>query len=209
MALRALQETNQNPAENPELSYYLGLCYTKLENYEEAMLHLEQVVTSSGNIVHIYQSRMILSYIYCITGRFKLAEFELKSLLESGYESAQVYAAFGFVAYSDGRTNDAVEFLQKSISLDPENANALNSLGYILAEEEIDISYAISLCKRAVQLRPENPAYLDSLGWAFYRQGSIKEARSQLRRALNLAGGNREIASHMRAAMSADDKKKR
>ena len=139
--------------------------------------------------------------------RFKLAEFELRSLLDSGYESAQVYAAYGYVSYANGRTDEASSLLRKAIALDPDNPNALNSLGYILAEEGMDLPYALSLCKRAVQLRPENPAYLDSLGWVLLKLGNVQDARSQLRRALSLAGGNREIAVHMRAAMDADSRK--
>ena len=30
-----------------ELAYYLGLCYSKLKRYDDALLYLEQVVTAS------------------------------------------------------------------------------------------------------------------------------------------------------------------
>lgn len=203
MALREFNDLDEDPAANPELSYYLGLCFTKLGNYDEALLYLEQVVTTESNILHIYQSRMILSYIYTITGRYKLAEFELDSLLDSGYESAQVYAAFGFIAFAGGNKEDARTYLKKALALDPENANALNSLGFILAEENRNLDYALSLCRRAVETNPENAAYLDSLGWVYYRLGNISEARNQLRKALSLASGNSEIVAHMKAALSA------
>jgi tetratricopeptide (TPR) repeat protein len=202
MALEELIGISDDPSSNPELCYYLGLCYTQLEQFDEALLYLEQVVTTDLNILHIYQSRMILSYIYTKTGRFKLAEFELESLLDSGYESAQVYAAFGYVAYQSGRTDEALVHLNKALSLDPDNVNAMNSLGYILAEEEKDLERALVLCRRAVERRPENSAYLDSLGWVYFKLGRISEARATLRKALSGSGGNKAIAAHMRAALS-------
>jgi len=208
-ALHEFQSMELDPADNPELSYYLGLCYTQLERYDEALLYLEQVVTSSDNLLQIYQSRMILSYIYTTTGRFQLAYFELDQLLKSGYESAQVYAAFGYVEYMMDHTDQSLEHLQKAITLDPRNTNALNSIGFILAEKEIDPEGALSYCKNAVELKPENPAYLDSLGWAYYKVGKYSEAKSYLRKALNLAGGNREIASHMKATLTAEADAKR
>ena len=208
-ALEEFQSVELDPADSPELSYYLGLCYTQLESYDEALLYLEQVVTTSDNLLQIYQSRMILSYIYTTTGRHQLARFELEQLLSSGYESAQVYAALGYVAYMLGQTDESLEFLQKAVTLDPRNTNALNSIGYILAEKEIDPEGALSYCKNAVQLKPENPAYLDSLGWAYYKIGKLDEAKSYLRKALNISGGNKEIASHMRAALDAEAELKR
>ena len=86
-ALAALLALDEDPAENPELAYYLGLCYTKLEQYDDALLYLEQVVTNHTNLLLIYQSRLILGYIYCVTERYRLAEFEMKKLLDEGYES--------------------------------------------------------------------------------------------------------------------------
>jgi len=206
-ALEELKSSGEDPTESPEISYYLGLCYTQLERYDDALVYLEQVVTAGDNLIQLYQSRMILSYIYTITGRYRLAQFELEQLLASGYESVQVYSAFGYVAYCQRRVNDSLVYLQKAITLDPTNSNALNSMGYILAEEEIDPMGALSYCKNAVEQRPENASYLDSLGWACFKAGKIGEAKTHLRKALNLAAGNREIAAHLKACLAAEGRK--
>jgi len=57
------------------------------------------------------------------------------------------------------------------------------------------------LCRRAAEISPRNPAYLDSLGWALFRQGTLEEAKTFFRKALDLSPGNKEIAAHMRALM--------
>lgn len=200
-ALSEFLKVTDEPLDNPDLSYYLGLCYSKIEEWDDALLYLEQVVNSHDDILRIYQSRMILSYIYTITGRVKLAEFELNKLIDEGFESPQVYSNYSYIYFESGKVDKSVDFLYKALELDPDNSNALNSIGYILADKSIDVNKAIEFCKRAVKDKPENPSYLDSLGWAFFRAGRNDEARHYLSRAFDLSSGNKMIASHLRTVL--------
>jgi len=200
-ALQHLLTIHSDSPENPELSYYLGLCYTHLNKYDEALLYLEQVAQSELSFTHVYQSRMILGYIYAVTGRNRLAEFEFRGILEDGFDSAKTHAALGFALYAQGQVDDAISELERALELDPSNGNALNSLGYVLAETGRDVRRAVDLCRRAVRIGPRNPAYLDSLGWAYYKLGNVEEAREALRSALNGAPGEKEIAAHLREVM--------
>ena len=203
LALREFKSIDQDPAENPEVAYYIGLCYTQLEQWDQALFYLEQVINSEFSFMHNYQCRMVLGYIYSVTGRYKLAEYEFKKLTEFGMESTQVFASLGYVAYSQRRVEESIDYLQQALAIKPEYANALNSLGYIYAEEEIDIPKAITLCRKAVQQQPDNPAYLDSLGWAYYKAGRLEQSGSCLRKALDLQPGDKEIAGHMRVVIKA------
>jgi tetratricopeptide (TPR) repeat protein len=89
MALKELLQVNGG-GDNADLAYYLGLCYTKLGNYEDALLYLDQVIAGGQNILRSYQCRMTLAYIYVITKKTKMAEFELARLQKSGFESVQL-----------------------------------------------------------------------------------------------------------------------
>ncbi|MDR2589294.1 MAG: tetratricopeptide repeat protein [Spirochaetales bacterium] len=206
----ALQEFSTLQAEDageyPDLSYYLGLCYTHLEKYDEALLHLEQVVASGAGLVHLYQGRMILGLIYSLTKRFRLAEFEFRKLLDGGFESAKVYSALAYTLFLQKKVDQSVEVLEKALALEPDNANALNSLGYILADSNKRLGTALRYCEQAVEKSPKNAAYLDSLGWVHYRTGNYKDSRVFLRKALDYAPKNKEILAHLRTAMEADKK---
>ncbi len=207
LALNELLQVDADQAEGEDgidLAYYLGLCYTKLERYDDALLYLEQVVTAGADALRSYQCRMTLAYIYAVTGRSKLAEFELKHLVEKGMESAQLYSTLAFAAWSQKRYDQAEAYYRKALELDEENSTALNGLGYVLADTERDARKALSLCKKAVDRKPQNPAYLDSLGWAYYKNGELLEARTWLRRALDLAPRHPEIRTHMRAVVGGD-----
>jgi Flp pilus assembly protein TadD len=195
-ALRTFMAVDVDPQEHPELSYYLGLCYTNLERFDEAVLYLEQVVTGDEDFSHIYQGRMLLGYIYTVTDRPRLAEFEFSRLLEEGFESAKVHAALAHVQYAQEKTSAAISQLEKALEVDPENPTALNSLGYIMADNGIRLQAALAYCKKAVAASPENPAYLDSLGWTYFKLGNVAEARRYLKSAHEKAPENEEIAEH-------------
>ena len=200
-ALAELRALETEEGTSPEIDYYVGLALTQIGTYEEALLTLEKVVSSHFSFLHIMQSRMVLGYIYAVTGRFRLAEFEFTKVNEMGLQSSQALAALGYVYYAQRKVPESVETLKKALDLEPKNPNALNSLGFIYAEERIDLPRSITLCRQAVELAPRNAAYLDSLGWAYFRQGNYLEARANFRRALDLAPGNKEIVAHLRMCM--------
>jgi Flp pilus assembly protein TadD len=142
---------------------------------------------------------MALAYVYARTGRFRLAEYEVRKLMETGAESAQLWAFMGFAAWAQGKADESIDKYGKAVDIDPENANALNGLGYALACEGREPAKALTCCRKAVDKKPDNPAYLDSLGWAYYRLGYVEEARDYLGRARARAPAEPEIQSHVRA----------
>ena len=186
-------------AQQSELAYYLGLCCAKL-NRDDAPLYLEQVIANGSDMLRVYQCRMTLAYIYIKTNRIRMAENELKRLRSSGFESAQLYNTLGYSSYMQKRYRDAVDLYDKALDFDKDNATALNCMGFILADTGMDKMKGLRLCRRAVEQNPHNPAYLDSLGWAYYKNGEMTEARSLLRRALELAPQEEEIKEHFRIA---------
>jgi tetratricopeptide (TPR) repeat protein len=187
-----------NSEEKIELAYYLGLCYTKLKKYEQALTYLEQVVTSSSDVLRVFQCRMTLAYIYIITRRIKMAEYELERLQNSGMESPLLYNTLAYAAWAQKQNKNAVGLYEKSLELDSDNATALNSMGFILADTGQDVMRALRLCRKAVDSKPHSAAYLDSLGWAYYKSGELLEARTWLRRALDAAPEEAEIQRHFK-----------
>ncbi|MDR2149230.1 MAG: tetratricopeptide repeat protein [Spirochaetaceae bacterium] len=189
------------PRETVDLTYYLGLCYTKLGCFDDALAHLEQVVSEGTSPFRVRQCRITLAYIYTMTKRAEMAEFEIDKILKSGYESATVYAIMAYALWSQKKYNRAIELYRKILSVDINNATALNGLGYILIDTGTDIEHGLKLCKKAVAYKPNNAAYLDSLAWACFKKGEANEAKTLFRRALELAPKQTEIRIHQRIAL--------
>ena len=86
--------------------------------------------------------------------------------------------------------------LRRVLERDPDHADALNALGYSLADRNERLDEAYGLISRALELKPDSAAILDSMGWVLYRKGQLTEAADYLQRALALVQDD-EIAAHL------------
>jgi Tfp pilus assembly protein PilF len=86
--------------------------------------------------------------------------------------------------------------LRRLISIQPNNPNAYNALGYSLADRNERLGEAQKLVEKATALSPRDAFIMDSLGWVKYRQGDKDEAISLLRRAFQIQP-NAEIGAHL------------
>ncbi len=122
---------------------------------------------------------------------------EAEALAGSKQEKETVQFARGSM-YDKMKNYDSAEAeFRKVIAVDPDNAIALNYLGYMLADRDVRLDEAQKLIKRAVDLEPANGAYLDSLGWVYYRQGMLDQAEEQLRKALEKIGTDPTVHDHL------------
>jgi tetratricopeptide (TPR) repeat protein len=95
-----------------------------------------------------------------------------------------------------GWVDIAEQDLRTVLARDPENAAALNALGYTLADQTERYDEAESLIRQAFILQPNEPSIIDSMGWVAYKQGRYEEAEDYLRRAWKL-DRNPEIGAHL------------
>ncbi|MBL4820262.1 MAG: tetratricopeptide repeat protein [Gammaproteobacteria bacterium] len=86
--------------------------------------------------------------------------------------------------------------LQRIIALQPEDARALNHLGYMLADRTTRYAEALDLIERAITISPDDAAIIDSLAWAQYKLGRYEESLKNLRRAF-ATFPDHEVASHL------------
>lgn len=178
--------------------YYLGLSYMKLGDFNSAIESLGHYIELDENIIRVFQGRMLLAYASIEVEDYKEAQFHLERLLESGYESAKLYSLMGYIFYKKKLVAKSIKYYRIALSIDPENANALNSLGYILSDYKEDLKEAETLCRRALSIDVDNPAYLDSLGWVCYKNNKISASLSFLSRAKGFSPNSDEINSHIK-----------
>jgi tetratricopeptide (TPR) repeat protein len=106
-----------------------------------------------------------------------------------------------------GRIADAERELRKLMADDPLNANAMNSLSYMLAEHGQKLPEAVELAQRALKIEPDNPSYLDTLGWALFKHGKTAEAIEPLSKAAAVLAGNSVIQDHHGDVLAKNGKK--
>jgi tetratricopeptide (TPR) repeat protein len=94
------------------------------------------------------------------------------------------------------KVDEAESKLKELVALRPDDAQALNALGYTLVDKTSRTGEGLAFIQRAHKISPADPFILDSLGWAFYRMGQFDDAERYLQQALE-GRPDAEIAAHL------------
>jgi tetratricopeptide (TPR) repeat protein len=195
----------------PVAYYYLGQIAESLEDIEGALAAYRKVSDGEYRLNAQIRAAVLLAE----SGRLVQARAHLHGLRndnsQQDYEDAmQVYdgALADYPQDTDllysramlAEKMDNLERLEQDLrsilAREPNNADALNALGYTLADRTDRYSEAYELVKRAYELKPDDHYVIDSMGWTLYRMGRHQEALTHLRRAMEL-NGDPEIAAHL------------
>jgi len=103
------------------------------------------------------------------------------------------------------RLDDMEKLLRRILALQPDNSQALNALGYSLADRNLRLDEALKMVRQAHELSPADPFIVDSLGWVEYRMGHFDAAATLLAQAYS-SRKDTEIAAHLGEALWADGK---
>lgn len=209
-----------------EASYYLGRIaeekgdfenatnwYQSIQqgsNYFDAQIRLGMLIAKQGKL---QDARKHIQNIRIENDQQKLiliqAEGELLTQEKHYAEAMEIYNqalesstdldllyARAMLAEKMNRLDVLEQDLKAIIEQDPENAQALNALGYTLADRTDRYQEAYTFIKRALDLKPDDFYILDSMGWVLYRLGRLDEAIDYLNQAL-AKRSDPEIAAHL------------
>jgi Flp pilus assembly protein TadD len=82
-----------------------------------------------------------------------------------------------------GSTDAALSDFRKVLAQNPDNVEAMNALGFTLADADRDLPEATRLLRKALAAKPDAAAIMDSWGWLQYRLGHLDQAETYLKRA--------------------------
>lgn len=141
--------------------------------------------------------RMLQASFFEDTFQYKSAVETLVSMKEhkNFTESHSYYLAS--ILEKDGQYNEARKLVQVIVDKDPNNAHALNFLGYSYLERNEKMDKAFEYISKAVSLRPDDGYIRDSLAWYFYQTGKYQEALVEAKKAIELVKGDPTITKHL------------
>ncbi len=181
-------------------------------NYaEEARIRLARVLALSGELDQALETARRLGKDFP-ERRVQAILLEGELLHEAGRDE-QAYALYnralkrfpenldlrysrGLIAAELGHLDVLERDMRAILARKPEHADALNALGYTLADQTDRYEEAYQLISRALKLRPDSAAVMDSMGWVLYRLGRLDEARDYLRKAYG-KNPDGEIGAHL------------
>jgi len=122
---------------------------------------------------------------------------DAEKLSTSDGEKVDVYFMRGALLERQKKYDASEEAFRKVLAVDPDHAQALNYLGYVLADRNVRLDEAYKMIRKAVDQEPENGSFLDSLGWVYFRQGKFTEAEAALVKAVSLTGDDATVHEHL------------
>ncbi|WP_031429813.1 tetratricopeptide repeat protein [Methylomicrobium agile] len=128
--------------------------------------------------------------------RYQDAYDELSAALAEQPDSKELLYTRALVAERIGKLDVLEADLKKILAQYPDNAEALNALGYTLLSFPSRLSEAEGYLLRALKLQPDEPVILDSYGWLLFKQGKTEQALRYLEQAYAKQKEN-EIAAHL------------
>ncbi|MCY4363826.1 MAG: tetratricopeptide repeat protein [Gammaproteobacteria bacterium] len=182
----------------------------KGEHYFDAQIRLAMLLARKGEVnearAHLgtiraqseQQQRLIIQAegeLLLEAERYEEAVAVYSAALEDQYDADLLYAR-AMAAEKAGNLELLEADLRTILRHEPDHAQALNALGYTLADATDRHAEAYELIKKALELRPTDFYILDSMGWVLYRLGRLDEAIDYLRKALNIRQ-DPEIAAHL------------
>lgn len=166
----------------------------RLGDVDDARAHLHAIETRSpGQRLRIFLAE---GEILRDQGQDQEALVVYNSGLEEIPGNTELLYARAMVQEKLNRIDLLERDLLTILEREPDHVDALNSLGYTLADRTTRYEEALSYIKRAYELRPNASHILDSMGWVQYRLGHTDEAIQYLRRAMD-ANYDPEIAAHL------------
>ncbi|MBO6718963.1 MAG: tetratricopeptide repeat protein [Rhizobiaceae bacterium] len=212
MQMASLAEQTDRPAE--AISFYervpatspsktvaelqLGLNLADLERYDEAITHLEGVLTSDPDDRRAY---LALGGVHSARKDYRAAA-DLYDRAAARIENPDrsdwnIFYQRG-IAYERLKEWEKAEpNFFKALELYPDQPQVLNYLGYSWVDMNRNLEEGLELIRKAVEIRPSDGYIVDSLGWAYYRLGRYEEAATELERAVGLMPDDPILNDHL------------
>jgi tetratricopeptide (TPR) repeat protein len=168
----------------------LGLLKIKNNQLEQAHILLQRVYEEAEKTIS-FKAGILLASIYIKQKKYTKAINTYNSILEKNINNSEIYLNIGNLYFKMKDFDNAKRSFEKSIEIDNLNINALNSLAYLLACQNIQLDKALIYSKKALNIANKNNespdiigSFSDTLGWIYFQKGDLKKSLHFLNEAL-------------------------
>ncbi|PYX03516.1 MAG: hypothetical protein DMG85_19620 [Acidobacteria bacterium] len=196
-ATDAAREASQKLPKDRGLKMVYAAQLADMGKADEGLQQVKALLTGKPDDREVY---ITLAQMYSRLRRWPEAEEAVdkaEQLSTKADDKKDVYFLRGSIYERQKKYEQAEEMFRKVLVGDPQNANVLNYLGYMLADRGMRLDEALNMIKKAVDLDPANGAYLDSLGWAYYKLGKYDLAEDTLMKASQRIGTDPTVQDHL------------
>ena len=188
----------------PLAQFRIAAALAMMKKTDEALRRTESLLQKYPGMV---DAALLLANLYTDKDQAAKAIEILEPMAKTSPDDERVLYSLGAAYYAAGRFKESMDAMRKVLEINPENAEALNFIGYSLAERGERLDEAESLILKAMKLKPDSPEIVDSLGWVYFQQGKTDKAVVLLEQAYKLEPDDPTIAEHFADACLKTGKK--
>lgn len=187
-------ESITSPSYHFEAQTRLGINIFHMGNLQAARDHLRSIntVNEKQKVQVVLAEEQILREAKKYHDALKVLNIAIAELPEQN----DVRYARALIAEKLHMVDLSISDLREILKKEPNNAHALNALGYTLADRTDKFEEAEKLIALALKQKPNDPFVLDSMGWVQYKMGNHLKAIKLLKQALSLRN-DAEISAHL------------
>ncbi len=193
-ALEAFRRVTPASRFHQDASVHIAFILQEQGKGEEAREHLAEQVRSQPQNADL---KYYLATLYEEARRFEEALALLQQAVAQDEKNARFHFRLGVVHDKMKNKEAAIAAMKRAIELDPNDATALNYLGYTYADLGIHLEEAERLILEALKHKPEDGYITDSLGWVYYKKGEYEKALRVLKKASELVKDDPVILEHV------------
>lgn len=149
----------------------------ELHQADEAMTVLKPFFTGSAEDADVHQ---VAAFVMLSSSRTDEAEKQIRKALQYDEKNIGYLITLSSIQDRAKKYTESEATLRDLLKIDPNNATALNNLGYFLTERNERLKEAQEFIQRAVDIEPNNGSFLDSLGWIYFKLGDLTKAQKYL-----------------------------
>ncbi|MBL8149250.1 MAG: tetratricopeptide repeat protein, partial [Blastocatellia bacterium] len=180
-ALEAVYSAKSRFPKERQFKFLEAQSLSQLQRPDEASEVLKGLINGSQEDADVHH---FAAFIMMDNNRLDDAERNLRKALLFDEKNVSYLITLSSIQDRAKNYKESETTLRKVLELDPDNATALNNLGYFLTERNERLEEALELIQRAINIEPGNGSFLDSLGWVYFKLGKFEEAKKNLEQAL-------------------------
>ena len=195
-----------NSPNNPNIISILGDINFAAGNHDKAIYYFTTALNLMPGVPYSY---MRLAQIYKLKKNWEAWQKIMLECIKNNPDYPPPYIKVAkYIQTNTGKTEDAINLLQKGKEHNPDSPQLINSLAWIYLENNINLNEAFFLAQKAYDLQPNDPSIADTLGWVYYKKKHYTRAGWLISQAESLAPDNPIVKYHSGMISLAKGKKK-
>jgi len=182
-AIQILKQRLSAQPNNQTLRFALGNVQARAGRYDDAISNFRKILSDNPNMNPAAKAEL-----YTGIGGVQYQKGDLNAALASLTEASNLapnssgpITQIALIYDQSGRTEQARVAYENALKLDPDNAQAMNNLAYLKAQEQVDLDRALTLAERARKKLPDKPDVEDTLAFVYVRKNLTDEALRMMR----------------------------